>query len=233
MPIITETREFQIPPCKVDKELLGSLGEILESDRTCQEEKKRYTLVSRFRKIESDDIKDFIETDWPNDATEMMVTIGSKYPPLVSIQIDFRHQREGKVHISSSDATWANGILKRIEDAFAQKKLGYTTIIEDTFSKVCAALVTWFSLSLALTYLIVRGYGHSGTILDFGETAFGVFILGGLFGGIFAVYYFLTWLFPRYEFGETLQKRSRRWIWSALIGSGLIATIIDRLTNLL
>jgi type IV secretory pathway VirB2 component (pilin) len=144
----------------------------------------------------------------------------------------FKFEGEGKVNVTSNNATWANGISKSIEDAFAQKKLGYGTLIEDFFSKLFATIVTWFSLSLAFAYLIVRGYSHSGIVLDFDQTLVGVFGIGGLFGGLFVIYYFLTWLFPRYEFGETMQKRFRKWIWSALIGSGLVAVIVDRLISL-
>ena len=77
--IVTEIREFQIPPCRVDKELVGELGKIFESDEICKEERQTFTLVSKFRKIESDNIQDFVETDWPNDAQLMTVTIGTKY----------------------------------------------------------------------------------------------------------------------------------------------------------
>lgn len=56
-------------------------------------------------------------------------------------------------------------------------------------------------------------------------------MLGGLFGGLWLFYFFLGWLFPKYEFGETLQKRLRKWIWSLLIGSGIITIIIDKLIS--
>lgn len=230
MPVITEIREFKIQPCKVNKELIGLVGTILESDTTYPKEKKMYALESRFRKIESDNSRDFIATEWPNDAIRIAIGMGNSYPLIVSIQINFKPS-EGTVKVSSSDATWANGISKRIEEAFVRKKLGYSGLIEDALSRWAATIVTWLSLSAALTFLILKAYRNSGTILDFTQVFWLLFILGGFLGGAWVIYYFLGWLFPKYEFGETVQKRLRKWIWSLLIGSGLIAWVIDRLAS--
>jgi hypothetical protein len=231
LPVITEIREFKIQPCKIDKELIGSIGAILESDPACQKEKKVYTLESSFRKIESDNSRDFTSTEWPNDATRMQIAIGTYYPLLVSIQIDFKSPGQGSVKVSSSDATWANGISKRIEEAFVRKKLGYSSFIEDAISRGAVSLGTWFSLSIAFTFSILKANSNQGIILDFAAVFSPLFIVGGPVGGIWIIYYFLGWLFPKYEFGETLQKRLRKWIWSLLVGSGLIAWIIDRLAS--
>lgn len=231
MPVITEIREFKILPCKVDKELIGLIGTILESDTAYPKEKKVYALESRFRKIESDNSRDFIATEWPNDAIRILIAMGNSYPLLVSIQIDFKSSGEGTVKVSSSDATWANGISKRIEEAFVKKKLGYSSLIEDAFSRWAATIVTWLSLSAALTFLILKAYRSSGTILDFSGVFWPLFIIGGFLGGGWVLHFFLGWLFPKYEFGETLQKRLRKWIWSLLMGSGLVAWLIDRLAS--
>jgi hypothetical protein len=157
--------------------------------------------------------------------------MGNSYPLLVSIQIDFKSSGKGTVNVSSSDATWANGISKRIEEVFVKKKLGYSSLVEDAFSRWVATIVTWLSLSAALTFSILKAYRNSGTILDFSEVFGLLFIVGGFFGGGWGIYYFLGWLFPKYEFGETLQKRLRKWVWSLLMGSGLIAWLIDRLAS--
>jgi hypothetical protein len=226
MSVVTEIREFEVPPCKVDKELLRLLGGVLESDNICQKERMAYMLYSRFRKIESVSSRDFIEADWPNDAGGIGISVGSKYPVLVSIQIPFGSMKDGKVVVTSTDATWANGISKRIEDIFMQKRLGYATLIEDFSSKAFVATMTWVSLSLALAYLVNIVFNPG-----FAVSFFLIFVFGGLVGGLPSVYYFLAWLFPKYEFGETFQKRFRKWIWSLLVSSGLIGLIIGRLTN--
>jgi len=232
VPRVTETREFEIPSCKIDKELISSLGRILESDSVCQKEKIVYSLDSRLRKIESENSSEFIATDWPNDARRISMVVGSFLNLLVTIQIDFKYTSNSKVTVSSTDATWANGISSRIEDAFKRKRLGYSSLTEDTSSKLFVTVATWFSVSLALTYLTVNVSNRYGIALDLSVTFWGVFMAGGFIGGVLLFYFFLGWLFPKYEFGETLQKRFRKWIWSLLIGSGIITIIIDKLMSL-
>jgi hypothetical protein len=160
------------------------------------------------------------------------MVVGSFLNLLVNIRIDFKYTSNSKVTVSSTDATWANGISSRIEDAFKRKRLGYSSLVEDTFSKLFVAIATWFSVSLALTYLTVNAYNRYGFALDLGVTFWGIFIFGGVIVGGWLFYFFLGWLFPKYEFGETLQKRLRKWIWSLLVSSGIITMIIDKLMSL-
>jgi hypothetical protein len=228
MPTIIEKREFRIPPCKIDKELVGQVGEILESDPICKNQKMVYSLESRFRKIESESVKDFVTPDWPNDTHQISVSTGTAYPRLVEIMVSSRASDLSKVTVSNPDATWANGMSKTLEDIFARKKLGYSFFLEDLGMKFLIVLATWASLSLALTFLVGKVNANATPPRDFWQDFSLIFLLGGLTTG-WLVYLLLDWLYPRYEFGETIQKRLRKWIWSVLCGSGILATILDKI----
>lgn len=232
MPVITEIRQFKIPPCKIDKDLIGSLGKILESDEVCKQEEILYSLDSGSRKIESTRCNEFAAAEWPNEARSITITVGEHYPGLVLIDIDFKYMSQSKVKVSSSDATWANGLSKRLEEVFDQRKPGYSAIVEYVSAKLTVVLITWLSLSVALTYISVELYRHFGTNLKFISGFFAISTLGGMVGGFLLLYLFLDWLFPRFEFGETLQSRLRNWIWSLLISSGALAILLDKLLDL-
>ena len=231
MSVITEIKEFRIPPCKIDKELVAKLGKVLESDKAFENEKIHYSLNARSRKIESDEYGKFTAADWPRDIEEIKIEAG-EYPHPVVIDIDFKFMSESKVSISSGDATWADGISRQLENVFNERRLGYHLIVEHRYVKLIIATMTWLSLSLALTYPVVEAYRLSGTNVYFDRTFVLIFVLGGLVVGLLSLYSFLDWLFPRFEFGEPLQKRIRKWIWGLLVSSGLLATLVFKLFGL-
>lgn len=231
MSVITEIREFRIPPCKIDKELVAKLGKVLESDKTFENEKIHYSLNARSRKIESDEYGKFTAADWPGDIEEIKIE-AADYPHPVVIDIDFKFMSDSKVSISSGDATWTDGISRQLEKVFNERKLGYHLIVERWYVKLIIAIITWLSLSLSLTYPVVEAYRPGGTKLLFNGVFISIFIIGGLIGAFFVLYSFLEWLFPRLEYGEPLQKRVRKWIWGLLVSSGLLMTLGFKLLGL-
>lgn len=229
MSVITEIREFTIPPCKIDKELIARLGKVLED---VVHANVHYTFDSRTRKIESDKYIPFTAADWSNDVKEIKIEVGASVPKSIFININFSSMSESKVTIASSDATWADGVSRQIENVFNAKKLGYHLIVERRSVKFIITIITWLSMSLALTYPIVEAYSLIGAPVYFDRTFVLISIFGGLLGGIFILNNFLNWLFPRFEFGEPLQKRIRKWIWGLMVSSGFLATLAFRLLGL-
>jgi hypothetical protein len=227
---VTEIRQFQIPPCKVDKDLIVELGKTIQSDPLFKKIGARYYLNAYSRRIESDDYANFTAADWPDNVKTIAASLG-EYPAPVDVEINFKYPDLSKVKISSDDATWADGFSKQLETVFEKRKLSYHSIVRHWYLKGLISLLTWVSLALALTYPLTPVFNM------FEEaTIFEVFVIisfaGGMLGGVWVLYAFLGWLLPHFEFGEPLQKRVRKWIWSLLVSSGFLATLIFKVLDL-
>ncbi len=225
MSVITEIREFRIPPCRVDKDLVSKLGKVLESKSNAH-----YSLDAWSRRIESDTYGEFIAADWPNDIKSINIAVGVSYPPPIYIGIDLRFMSASKVTVSSNDATWADGMSRQLERVFKEKELRYALIVERWYLRLMIAILTWLSMSIAFSYLVVEtGYLSTATGSPSGEVFLVIFGVVGMMGGFWGLYYLFEWLFPRLEYGEPIQKRVRKWIWALLVSSGFLTTLVFEL----
>lgn len=162
-----------------------------------------------------------------------MIEVGSFAARVIYIDIDFKYMNTSKVTISSSDATWADGISKQLERLFNDNRVEYSPIVEHWYVKLGLSTVALFSLCWAFACVV-----HETARLmipTYSLTPEKVFILIaviGVFTLLWALYYFSEWLFPRLEYGNPAQKRIRKWIWATLVGSGLITTLVFKMLGL-
>jgi hypothetical protein len=227
---VTEIREFKILPCKIDKDLIRKIGRVLESDVICKKKGISYNVNSPTRKISSNEFSNFTEAEWSNEIRSISIGV-KEYPSPVNIEIDFKYTSSSKVTISSSDATWADGIAKQLERVFNENKLSYSPIVEHWYLKMILAVSALLSLSWALTYPMVEVFRIFGRDLPF-LNVFLIIVLVGIFPALMALYSFLEWLFPRFEYGNALQKRIRKWIWALFVSSGFLVAIAFKFLGL-
>jgi len=200
------------------------------------EYKPNYTLIAHSKDIKSSKIAHFTDVEWPSDTKEISISMGS-FRTLRKIEINIYLERwrmsHSQVSVSGKDSTWVNGMADRLEAVFQKELLGYRSIVEHFLLRILLSILTWISIAFAITYPL---WPVIKPFLKEGVTWIELFVII-LFLGAFVVVVvleeFLSWLFPRFEFGEvSLPRRVRKWILGLLIGSGFIANIIFKLVGL-
>jgi len=273
MSIITEKREFTIPPCRISKKLIKAIGEVLEgespklhkelfdiTEQTFREREyyqknpekltpedveaailtsnyvPKFSLVSNSRNIQSSNITGFVNAEWPDDIRNISLELGGySSTKNITVNIYFENWRinESKVVVSGNDSIWVNGITANLASMFKGEKLGFAFIVNHSLLRFILSILTGLSLAFAVMYPlwpIISPFLKEG--LRF-ET---FFILIGFFSLVFTAYplhLFLSWLFPRFEYGVSpLSTRIRRGLWVLLISSGFLSAIILKLLGL-
>lgn len=200
------------------------------------EYKPSYTLVADSKNIKSAEFANFTDVEWPSDTKEINLSIGHFSSPRkieINLYLERWRMKQSEVSVSGKDSTWVNGIADRLEAVFQKKLLGYRSIVEHSLLRMLLSILTWISIAFAITYL---SWPMMRPFLKEGVTWIELFVIILFFGGFVAVWVleeFLSWLFPRFEFGEvSLPRRVRKWIWGLLVGSGFIANIIFKLVGL-
>jgi hypothetical protein len=207
-----QKRTFSIQPTKVDKKLVQELGEFLENqeDRTLL---LTYTLDSKTKEVTKEKVEDFVNSDWGQDMRK--ITINSK--TAVRIKMDFSEPELSEYTVYGRNPTWVNGTTKCIGEIFQKYKLRYAPIKTNALLK--ASLVIFLDVLLCYPiFLALPFFSLSGTIVVIPFLLFPILL-----------YSFVNWIFPYFEYGEPLQKSMRKWIWLALISSGIIPSIILKL----
>lgn len=231
---IVEKRSVKIPPCKIEKDLIREIGELLESQEPC-ENRLRYSLDTRSKDMKSRRVKDFVEAEWGLDINGIVIkaeyTISDivdgkqEEIPEVEVNINFRY-RSGYFSVSGKDATWVNGIANQVEQIFDKYKLKYYQVKSNWLIKLPLIIATSLPLVYPIHLVSIR-------FLYF-ETETSLFFLLFLVSCLVAygINKLIDWLFPYFEYGETPQAWARKWIWILLYGSGLIPSFILKLLGL-
>lgn len=222
---IIEKRTVKIPPCRISRELVQDLGEILEHDEHILI--TFYSLDSKQRDIQSNEAENFIEADWGTQINRIVINTPFLDDPAVVVQnhvgvnIDFNYPQKSEFSVSGEDATWVNGITSRLDSIFQKYKTSHYYIRTNPFVTyplcIATALVLTYPFFLA-SFSFLEGSDSLETILFLSIVLMTVFA--------FIVYGIVFWLFPYFEYGEMVQRRVRKWIWVVLWGSGIVPTII-------
>ena len=205
-----QKRTFPILPTRVDTKLIKELGEFLEN-----EEDRSLILTyhsdSKTKEVTKQEVKDFVNSDWGEDIRK--ITINSK--TAVRINMDFHDPEFSEYSVYGRNATWVNGTAKCIGDIFRKYKLSYAPIKTSMLLRVLLIIVLDLLLCYPIFLVLSSFYPSSNALIIFPFVSFGIVLNS-----------FMNWLFPYFEYGEPLQKSMRRWIWFALVGSGLIPSIL-------
>ncbi len=214
-----QKRTFPIPPIKIDKTLIQELGEFLENlDLNLV---LTYSSDSKTKETTRQNVEDFVDADWGEGLRR--ITINSK--SMVRIRIDLDEPRRSRYTIYGKNITNVTGIASCIKDIFQKHRLGYASVKTSWSAKL--AIPTVLTLVFAyLTFTVIRFINPA----DFYNAIIGT-VLVAMFGGT-ALYFFVQWLFPYFEYGEPSQKSVRKYIWFVLFGLGIVPAIILKLLGL-
>jgi len=137
------------------------------------------------------------------------------------------------VTVSGSDSPWVNGVASQLEEVFKSRKLSYSILATHSSLRVILSLFTWVSLSFAILrslWPIIVPFLEEGT--GFG-TLYGLVFLLGCFTVVILLEEFLSWLFPRFEYGKNpTPRRVRTWICGLLLSSGILSELFLKLLGL-
>jgi len=217
---VTAKRTVKIPPCRIEKDLIREIGELLEKEELCKG-RMYYRLDTKMSDVQSSKVNDFVKADWESDINKIELGTTDYQLPRVGVNFDFRRPEYSKFSVSGENATWVNGITNRIENKIKKYKLKYYTIKTNWLVK----LPLTSAILVVLVYPIFLWLNSIPTIKE------NLFILIWLMFafGFWGIYYLIQWLFPYFDYGDTLQKSMRKWIWVILFGSGIVPTIILKL----
>lgn len=195
-----------------------------------------YSLESSSRNIESSNIDGFIGAEWPENAEQISIELGDRgSPKRVHVTLHLKRSRMGwsEVTVSGYDSTWVNGAATRLEKAFESKRLSYSLLVTHSGLRVILSLVAWASLSFAVLrplWPFLVPFLREG--VDF-VVIYAVIFLAGCFLAVWPLEAFLSWLFPRFEYGKSpTPRRVRAWIWGLFLGSGILSALFLRLLGL-
>ncbi|HVP16511.1 MAG TPA: hypothetical protein VMT42_04015, partial [candidate division Zixibacteria bacterium] len=106
-----------------------------------------FSLYANSRNIESASVTGFVEAEWPDDASEISMKLGS---PLyahngrtinVSIYLARCRMKDSEVEVSGSDSTWVNGIAVKLEKVFEGKRLSYHLLVTHSSIRWALSLI--------------------------------------------------------------------------------------------
>jgi hypothetical protein len=208
-----QKRTVPIQPTRVDKELIKDLGEMLENEKVTLV--LSYLADSETKEVKTDNIKDFVKSDWGKDLR--ILRIQSK--KAVRIDFNFREPNLSEYSVYGRNLTWVSGLERCIGERIRKNRLSYAFLKKGDWIK----LPLIFLLTVLLCFPIFLG-------LSFLDAA--VLIVIPFVVIIMASSSLYDWLFPYFEYGDTPQKKARRWIMLALFSSGIVPSILLKLIGL-
>lgn len=225
---VTEKRTHKIPSCRVDKELLLDIGNVIESSIRKGEEVS-YSLSAQSRDIQSKSLKEFA-TEPPKDAEEISMSLGKRWSlPSVNAEFylgEYLGSYKGKISVSDPDAIWVHGVADRLMACFEKKRLGYRVIAEKVGIRFTISILLDILLSFSFGYVFSRI-----SLLSFDDIVGPLLVFGMVF--LFVLDFSLKRLFPYFELeNRPLPRKARKWILGVIIGSGLLPALVLRLLGL-
>lgn len=196
----------------------------------------KYSLVSSSRNIESSNVNRFVDAEWPTNVEAISISLGYwEYAKKIEVQLFLKSWRmdDSRVAVSGLDGVWVNGVATSLGAVFKERKLSYHSIVTHLSLRILLSIAAWISLAFAVLYPlwgVIRPLLREGIKFEF------FFAVIASFGGLLALYpltLFLTWLFPRFEYGRgSTARQLRKWIWGLLVSSGLVAAVLLKLLGL-
>lgn len=225
---ISEKRSLNIPPTRIDKELLIKVGQILKAE--CPKEHEiSIQVYSDSRNIITENSEEFKNIEIPSDTYRIEMTI--RHPIVlgktpIQIEMDLRRPKNSKFRVMGENATWVHGVTELLSEAFEKKKLGYSYIAK---SKNLRSLMS-FATSLLLAYTI-------GSVVLFFNIEYNTAFTSGLISFLVAIGLtdrFFNWVFPYFEIGneDFSPPKVRKWALTILWGSGILPMIILKIFGL-
>jgi hypothetical protein len=231
MPRISQKRTIDIPPVKIDGDLLFRVGKILKE--VCPEQGYvKVSLNSDSMDIGIDDIEELKSQTIPvdTDTIEMRFSDEVRFDentPDISITINTKFpKKESKIRVYGKDATWVQGVSERLCKEFNENKLSYGYLSQYSNLRFLLAMVT----SALLSY--VTGIGIWYFTANSGYSVIFVAVFFYAFSVLLNRFY--DWLFPYFELDNKnfKPKKYRKLALTFLWGSGILPTIIIRLLGL-
>lgn len=222
----TQKTSVYIPSCIISKELIRQLGQLLESENLLKN-RLIYSLDTNTKELTSKNANDFVQADWGSDLNKIKIdTIDNNFPQLtITMRLHENSKIYNKFSLSSKDATWVNGLSKRIDEIFRNHRTSYYLLENSLSLRVGLACAISLALFMYPLYLLQQ---HS--ILSSNSVLI-ISILTIAYGAMgFTI--LIRWLLPHLDYESLPQKRVRKWVSIILIGSGLIPAIILRLLGL-
>lgn len=227
---VTEKRTHKIPSCRVDKELLLDIGNVIESSIRKGEEVS-YSLSAQSRDIQSKSLKEFA-TEPPKDAEEISMSLGKRwsFPRAINVKFDLEEEYlggdKGKISVSDPEAIWVHGVADRLMACFEKKRLGYRVIAERGEIRVVISILLDILLFFSFGYVLSRI-----SSLSLQDIAIILVLVGMYF--LLVLDFSLKRLFPYFELeNRPLPRKARKWILGVIIGSGLLPALVLRLLGL-
>ncbi|MDH5595523.1 MAG: hypothetical protein OEY40_02255 [Candidatus Bathyarchaeota archaeon] len=226
---ITEKRTQKIPSCRVDKELLLAIGNVIENSKR-KGEKVYYNLKAKSRDIQSQNLKEFA-SEPPKDAEKISMRLSQSWLPSIEVEFDLEEEYfsigHGEVSVSDPDSTWVHGTADRLIACFEKKRLGYRVISENGVIRAITSISLTIFLFSSFAYILFTLFS-----LNADEDVFSAFGLVALVFGI-CLDIGMKRLFPYFELeSRSLPRKTRKIILGILIGSGLLPAIILKMLGL-
>jgi len=218
---VIERRKIKLPPLKINKDLIETIGSFLERE----DMNTKYAIKSDLRDINSGRITDFIESEWPNKINDIVLEAQVPEDREYSrIRMEIRLNSSygySSIIITGQDGIWVNGISTSLNNIVEVSKLNHHWFVK---SIILRSLATMF-LSISLLYGLMS-FLKFPFISENTPPLLSLFIFLSI-----AMYELLNRLFPCYEYGETLSLKIRKYLIALITFSGIIPWVIDKMLN--
>jgi len=198
---ITEKKIFQISACRIDKELIQKIADLLKNFNP------HYSLTSPIRDIESDDATLFVGTEWPSPVSTINISVRDESQS-IDIEINLKQETESKVSVWGKDTIWVNGVAEKLDSIFKSKRVKYYTFAEHWSLR---AILSISIISIAIWILNHRLWPSTAPIVkNLSETSFFAVLLMVFIWLAYPLYGLLNWLFPRFGFEGSIKGKIRK-----------------------
>jgi hypothetical protein len=228
---ISLKRTIDIPPVRIDNDLLFKMGKILEE--ACPKEGKvRVGIQSDSMDIGIEGIEELKSIEIQSDIYQIDMGFNQELyldedAPDISIKIDIKFpKKESHIRVYGQNATWVQGVSERLCKEFNDNKLSYGIISKYPNLRFLLALAT----SALLSYVVGNGFWY----LTANTSYTVVFVAGFFYAFSIVLNRFYDWLFPYFELDSKnfKPKKYRKLTLAILWGSGILPTIILRLLGI-
>jgi hypothetical protein len=229
---ISQKRTTDIPPVKIDNDLLFKIGNILKEE--CPKDGTvEVSINSDSMDIGIENVEELKGLEIPADTYKILMVLDHVIHPAdedipeISIAIDTKSPRkESKIRVNGQNATRVKGVSERLCEKFNENRLSYRYIAKYENLRLLLGMAT----SALLSY--VTGFALWYFTQNLNSVVF--FVAGFFYAFSMLLKRAYDWLFPYFEIDNKnfKPKRIRKWALAILWGSGLIPTVIFRLLGL-
>jgi hypothetical protein len=206
----TEKSTFRIPSCKIDKDLLRLIIELLKGLRL------HCFLESETVNIETDKIELLIESEWPCYISSIRIkTDDPDHSIDMYMNLANKKEFQSRVAVSGSDPVWVNGMSKQLEGVFEKRKVWYSPLSQYWQTRLPIFFVFIVFLSWELAHVLWKTAGEVASNISELQL-FGIFFLVCT-PLSYPLNRMIVWVFPCHEPDDSAQKWVRRFLWFLLV----------------